>query len=218
MALSGHKHPVYENLDNSKRLHSENDEPAKVVKYFDPISANGDLTQAEWYHHGYRHRKNGPAIERTDGHKEWWDMDTRHNPTGPAIIRADGTGTFYIYDDELTPEKIKAACGARVTKTPPYFESQTDRMIWLEYASRLMADPMNAAVILQKVMAAEIKYEIDQEIIKAIVMESKFQTLSLSPELCARTEPTKIDLSSQQSIHLGGALPQASPRLPSVQS
>jgi hypothetical protein len=218
MALSSHKYPVYENLDNSKRLHSENDEPAKVFKYFDPITANSDLTQAEWYHHGYRHRKGQPALVRTDGHQEWWDMDTRHNPTGPAIIRADGTGTFYIYDEELTPEKIKAKCGARVSTKPPYFESQTDKMIWLQYAAKLMADPMNAAILLQKALAAEISREIDQEIIKAIVTGSKFQTLSLSPELCARTEPTRIDLSTPQSTRLGAALRQAFLRLPSAQS
>lgn len=208
MALSSHKYPVYENLDNSKRLHSENDEPAKVTKYFDPISSN-DLTQAEWYHHGYRHRKGQPALVRTDGHQEWWNMDTRHNPTGPAIIRADGTGTFYIYDRELTPEKIKAKCGAGVSTKPPYFESQTDRMIWLQYAAKEVDNPIHAAAILQKVMAAEIQYEIDREIIKAIVMESKFQTLSLSPELCARTEPIRIDLSTPRSSRLGAALRQA---------
>lgn len=174
MALSSLKYPTYETHDNSKRLHSRNDEPAKVAVYFDPVSSK-DLTQSEWYHHGYRHRKGHPAVVRTDGHQEWWDMDIRHNPAGPAIIRADGTGTFYIYDEELTPEKIKAECGARVSTKPPYFESQTDRMIWLEYAAKKVADPMYATTILTKALAAEIQQEIDREIIKSIMTGSEFQ-------------------------------------------
>lgn len=218
MALRTIKDPIFENRDNSHQLHSENDQPARVTKLLDPVVWK-DLIVKEWYHHGYRHRGGGkPAMERSDGHQEWWDIDCRHNPGGPAIIRPEGIGTFYIYDEELTPERVKAECGARISTTPPYFESATDKMIWLSYVAKLMKDPVILAKQLEKTLADEIRREIDAEIIKTIVTGLKFQTLSLSPELCARTEPIRIDLSSRQSTRLGAALHRAFRRLPSAQS
>jgi len=206
MALHTMKNPIFENRNNSQQLHSEDDKPARITKLYDPVVWK-DMIVQEWYHHGYRHRNDKPAIERSDGHQEWWNMDCRHNPAGPAIIRPDGTGTFYIFDEELIPEKVKKECGARISTTPPYFESATDKMIWLSYVAKLMADPLFSARKLEKILADEIRKEIDAEIIKTIVTGSKSRSLSLSPELCARTVPTVIDLLSLRSIHPGVTLP-----------
>ena len=35
---------------------------------------------------GKRHRADGPAVTRPDGHQEWWLNGKRHRADGPAVI------------------------------------------------------------------------------------------------------------------------------------
>lgn len=38
-----------------------------------------------WYLNGKRHREDGPAFEKTNGHKEWWFNGKKHRSGGPAV-------------------------------------------------------------------------------------------------------------------------------------
>jgi hypothetical protein len=44
---------------------------------------------------GQLHRKNGPAIEYTNGSKAWWQNDKLHRLDGPAVECYDGTKYWY---------------------------------------------------------------------------------------------------------------------------
>jgi len=44
---------------------------------------------------GIRHRKDGPAIEKANGHKEWYINDELHRDDGPAVEWSDGTKEWY---------------------------------------------------------------------------------------------------------------------------
>lgn len=66
-------------------IHSENDEPARVIP-----------DKKIWYFHGLIHRENGPAIECHDAYKEWLINGELHRENGPAIERASGTKEWFI--------------------------------------------------------------------------------------------------------------------------
>lgn len=179
--------------DTQGKLHSVDDEPARIGIELDFASSNEFITK-EWFYHGVRHRESGPAYTRRDNHVEWWIHGARHNPTGPAIIRVDGTGTFYIWDEEYTPEKIKEVCGAQVTTKPPYFESNQEKMIWLAYVATLQQE-IDVNHLITEILAKEICAEIDREIIETVRGLSKSQHQTQLPEQYVRTAHSVIDLS-----------------------
>lgn len=102
-----------------------------VKKYYVTV----DEHSTRWYKDAkctVLHRENGPAIERTNGHKEWWQNGQRHHTDGPAVEwrygdkswwlngklhRTDGpaveyaTGSkcWYIDGEELTEAEFLAA-------------------------------------------------------------------------------------------------------------
>jgi hypothetical protein len=44
---------------------------------------------------GLLHREDGPAIEKSDGHKEWYLNGKQHRIDGPAVIFANGDKYWY---------------------------------------------------------------------------------------------------------------------------
>jgi len=71
----------------------------------------------EWWQNGQRHRTDGPAIEWWDGDKSWWQNGQRHRTDGPAIVRNDGSMEWYINDEELTETEFLAATQPAVEMT-----------------------------------------------------------------------------------------------------
>jgi hypothetical protein len=57
--------------------------------------SNGDKY---WFINGEKHREDGPAIEFTSGYKEWYIYDKRHREDGPAIEYINGDKYWYIND------------------------------------------------------------------------------------------------------------------------
>lgn len=68
------KRIIEKTKDADGNLHSFNGEPAVVY-------SNGDKY---WYHHGRRHRDNGPAILTNKGFY-WYCNGKKHRLDGPAI-------------------------------------------------------------------------------------------------------------------------------------
>ena len=65
--------------DSEGRLHSLNDQPARVYWGI-----------SEWYKHGKLHRDGGlPTVVTDRGQKEWW-VDI-----GPAVVRTTGVCSWY---------------------------------------------------------------------------------------------------------------------------
>lgn len=63
------------------------------------ITETGDMIECDatfWYKNDKLHRKNGPAIEYTDGGKEWYLNGLLHREDGPAVEKADGTKGWYL--------------------------------------------------------------------------------------------------------------------------
>ena len=53
--------------------------------------------KTEWKNQtGNLDRKNGPAIEWSNGDKEWWVDGKRHREDGPAIVLSNGSKSWYI--------------------------------------------------------------------------------------------------------------------------
>jgi hypothetical protein len=52
-----------------------------------------------WWLHGKRHREDGPAVERANGHKEWWLHGKQHREDGHAIEYADGNKKWYLNNE-----------------------------------------------------------------------------------------------------------------------
>lgn len=63
---------------------------------------NGDT---EWWSKNKPHREGGPAIE-LNGDKEWFLYGERHRIDGPAIELANGDKHWYINGEELTEEEF----------------------------------------------------------------------------------------------------------------
>jgi hypothetical protein len=61
----------------------------KVNKYGTEVWRNKECTI---------HRKNGPAVIHTNGHKEWRINGALHREDGPAIIYSNGDRLWYIND------------------------------------------------------------------------------------------------------------------------
>jgi len=60
------------------------------------VTVNDEGT-TRWYNlEGNLHREDGPAIERSDGHKSWWINDRLHREDGPAIEWDDGTKSWWV--------------------------------------------------------------------------------------------------------------------------
>jgi len=71
----------------------------------------------EWWQNGQRHRTDGPATEWWDGDKSWCQNGQRHRTDGPAIVRNDGSMEWYINDEELTETEFLAATQPAVEMT-----------------------------------------------------------------------------------------------------
>jgi len=69
--------------------------------------ANG---HKEWWLHGRPHREDGPAVEYADGHREWYLNGMRHRKDGPAIEYTSGYKYWYV-DDKLHREDGPAVEG-----------------------------------------------------------------------------------------------------------
>jgi hypothetical protein len=50
----------------------------------------------EWFSHGMRHRKNGPAILSPRKHESWWQNDMPHREDGPAVIWENGGTEIWL--------------------------------------------------------------------------------------------------------------------------
>jgi hypothetical protein len=50
-----------------------------------------------WYHHGKRHRIDGPAIEWVNGIKEWYQDGKLHRLDGPAYEGDSDSNGWYQY-------------------------------------------------------------------------------------------------------------------------
>jgi hypothetical protein len=51
-----------------------------------------------WYVDGKRHRLDGPAFEYTDGSKTWYVDGKLHRLDGPAIENANGSKAWFVND------------------------------------------------------------------------------------------------------------------------
>ena len=71
----------------------------------------------EWWQNGKRHRTDGPAIEWWDGDKSWWQNGQRHRTDGPAIELNNGSMEWYINDEELTETEFLAATQPTIEMT-----------------------------------------------------------------------------------------------------
>jgi hypothetical protein len=63
------------------------------IRYEVEVYPNGDK---EWRLNGERHREDGPAIERFDGHKYWYMNGELHREDGPAVERSNGHKYWYM--------------------------------------------------------------------------------------------------------------------------
>jgi len=73
---------------NIMSLHREDDKPASITT----------VKKNSWYEHNRLHRKNGPAIDRSDGSKEWFLNGLRMNTRGnPNVVREDKSREHVIY-------------------------------------------------------------------------------------------------------------------------
>lgn len=61
-----------------------------------------------WYCDGKLHRKDGPAIEYSNGDKKWYTEGKLHRVDGPAVEYINGS-KFWFFDDELHREDGPAA-------------------------------------------------------------------------------------------------------------
>ena len=71
------------------KLHSENDLPA--IQETDKFGIKHNY----WYDYGILHRKNGPAIELSDGTKIYYYYGMKHRSNGPALITKFGDNIWY---------------------------------------------------------------------------------------------------------------------------
>ena len=61
-----------------------------------------------WYVDGKLRRSDGPAIEYANGGKSWFVDGKRHRLDGPAIEYADGSKVWYVDDKSLTEKEFNA--------------------------------------------------------------------------------------------------------------
>jgi len=80
--------------DTNGELHSRNNQPA-VIHHHNHAPGTPDHSYSGWYRHGKYHRENGPAMERTDGHKAWCLNGDKHREDGPAIEYPDGKKAWF---------------------------------------------------------------------------------------------------------------------------
>ena len=71
----------------------------------------------EWWQNAIRHRTDGPAIEWWDGDKHWFHNGQRHRTDGPAIERSTGHHRWYINDKAMTEAEFLAATQPTVEMT-----------------------------------------------------------------------------------------------------
>lgn len=66
------------------------DGPARIQRFRD------GKYELDWYVHGGRHRRDGPAQELRNGAKVWWTYGEVHRDgKGPAVEHPDGSKGFY---------------------------------------------------------------------------------------------------------------------------
>lgn len=72
-----------------------------------PICKADNKGNKIWYDGlGLYHRKDGPALEFSDGTKAWYNHGEVHRIDGPAVIWENGEENWYlfgkVYSDQLT--------------------------------------------------------------------------------------------------------------------
>lgn len=98
-------HHIIESTYYEDKLHSINDEPAEIITNVEDFSN----VIRRWYHHGYLHRDNAPAVIMTNGsdHTEYWyrrGLVHREEKSGPAITYSDGREEWWV-EGKLHREK-----------------------------------------------------------------------------------------------------------------
>jgi hypothetical protein len=58
-----------------------------------------------WCLNGKHHRTDGPAIELASGSKSWWINGKLHRENGPAIEYPDGSKEWYLNGTQLTEQE-----------------------------------------------------------------------------------------------------------------
>ena len=56
---------------------------------------------------GDYHRKDGPAVETSNGNKYWWLGGKKHRENGPAIEYSNGRKEWWLNNKKYTEEKYK---------------------------------------------------------------------------------------------------------------
>jgi hypothetical protein len=81
------------------RLHREGDLPAVEHSVPATIIIDGMFITSlqEWWHHGQRHRENGPAII-SRGFSGWWYRGKNHRLGGPAMLHVHATNATKYKD------------------------------------------------------------------------------------------------------------------------
>ncbi len=87
-----------------------------------------------WFLNGKCHREDGPAIEWNDGTKSWYLNGLRHREDGPAIEWATGT-YWYLNDKEITEELHHKLTQGSIKDLPKYLGLGCD-----EYISERLKD------------------------------------------------------------------------------
>jgi len=71
-----------------------------MITYKVTVEDNGTTN---WFNEdGSRHRLDGPAVERSNGHKSWWVNGKRHRLDGHAVEYANGYKAWYIEDKQYS--------------------------------------------------------------------------------------------------------------------
>ena len=68
-----------------------------------------EFTEEQWYDFDYNklHRRDGPAVEWSDGEK-WWYVDGKlHRLDGPAIEWPNGSKEWWVEDKQLNTKEVK---------------------------------------------------------------------------------------------------------------
>jgi hypothetical protein len=86
--------------------------------------ANGDKF---WYLNGEHHREDGPAFELANGYKSWFLNGQLHREDGPAIEHANGQKYWYLNGKKLSEEEFNLKI---VTKEYPKKEVTSKGTFW----------------------------------------------------------------------------------------
>lgn len=96
------KYKVTVDKEGTTRWYNEDN---KIHRKDGPAVEYSDGSKA-WYINDKLHREKGPAVEHSNGYKAWCINDKHHREDGPAIEYANGEKRWYINDKQLTEEEF----------------------------------------------------------------------------------------------------------------